>query len=852
MTDLTNKLSKFRKELKKLIQAKEYSNALNKIDHLLDALSEHENGNPKRKQKINDFNNQDLAESEEKFRALFRSSRDAIVLVKEEGFVDCNQATLNMFGYESKDEFLKLHPADISPENQPNGKNSFELSNQYIRKAYKKKVPIFEWIHKKKDGKEFPCEVLLSTINLGSQLAVHALIRDISERKKAIIEIKRNEEKFRKLAELSPSAISIQRKNVYFFVNSAWSEITGYDMKEIARLGPYDIIHPDMIDYVKDISNKKLKREGDKYRYNLKIITKTKEIKWLDVSITTIKYEKVSATFAISNDITELRNMQHSIKESEEKYRSLIENLRHEYFFYRHDHNGAFEYVSPSIKGILGYDPDIFLKRYDKYLTDSPLNNIAKQKTQLALQGIQQLPYELEIYDIQKNKHILEISEAPIVDALGNVKYVEGIAHDITSKKKAEKIINDQLEEIKINNEEIKSINEELHAVNDDLEARFKEIDILNKELSFSKTKYETLVKNIPGIVFRCRIDKEWTMEYISDEVELLTGYKASDFIMNNTRSYTSIIHQDDRSKLEKTITNSLTNEKSYSEEYRLVHKNGDIIWVYERGQQFFKGKKTLINGVVLDITDKKKVEEKLIKSEKELRRLNAQKDKFFSLVAHDLRSPIGNFLQISELLKLKYKEFTADQADDFLDNMHSLADRTFKLLENLLLWSKSQLGHLEVKPERIVLRKVLAEVVYLLEENLKAKNIQFENNIPDELEVLADINVVQTLFRNLITNAIKFSYDNGIIKVELNDYKDEYEESVVISVKDTGVGIPADKIDKILSIDEDYSTLGTKREKGTGLGLILCKELIDKSGEKMWVESKEGKGTSFSFTLKR
>lgn len=721
MNNLLDQLLKYRKLLEKSIQAKEYSNVITELNGIINSLTEQREGVSNRAE--NDYLQvkENLIQTQEKFHALFRSSRDAIVLVSEEGFIDCNKAALKIFGYENKDEFLNLHPADLSPEFQPDGTKSLELSNDYIRKAFKKKVPLYEWIHKKRSGEEFPCEVLLSTINLGYRLAVHAVIRDISQRKESELKLKRSEEKFRKLTELSPSAISIQRGNRYYYVNSAWTEITGYNQSDIKSIGPFDIIHPDMIDYVKEISKEKLKNKGNKFRYDLKIITKDKKVKWVDISITTIVYNDKNASFAISNDITEMREIQHALKENEQKYRGLIENFRQEYIFYRHKEKGTFEYVSPSVEDILGYKPSDFMSNYLEYFTDNPINDVAIAKSELAMQGIQQLPYELEIFDVQKNKHILEISEAPVVDSEGNVMVVEGIAHDITSKKKAEKIINDQLEEIQISNEEIKSINEELHAVNDDLERRMEEINKLNHDLQLSEQK---------------------------------------------------------------------------------------------------------------------------------LRETNAQKDKFFSLLAHDLRSPIGNFLQITELLKLQHKNLSPEQADDFFNNMYGLADRTFKLLENLLIWSRSQLGHLEVQPAQFNLHTLLNEVIYLLEENLKTKKIHLKNNIPKSLDVYADKNIIQTVCRNLLGNAIKFTYEGGKIEVNCKLNQSEDSEKYIISIEDNGIGIPADKLDSIFNINEDYSTLGTKSEKGTGLGLILCKELIEKTGEKIWVESELKQGTKFFFTL--
>ncbi len=741
MAKLSDILQQFKTEISQLIQEKEYSKILNKIDNLHKQLrieNDLKQLNEDLDRRITE-KTRELSDSEEKFKTIFQSSRDALMLLTTKGFFDCNQATIDIFGFSNKEEFLNLHPSDISPVYQPNGENSIDLANKYINDAQNRKIPIFEWVHKKKSGVFFYCEVLLSPITLGGKNIVHAVVRDISERKKAESIIKKSEEKFRKLAELSPSGISIQRKNKYFYVNLAWAEITGYNIDEMDNVSPFDIIHPDMKDFVWELSDNKLKKKGATLRYNLKIITKQKKIKWLDISISTIVFENEFASIAVYNDITEVREIQDALKSSEEKYRSLIENLKYEYFFYRHKLDGVFEYISPSINNVLGYSQKEFMTHFSKYLTDNPINKEVNKKTELSIKGIQQLPYELEIYDSNNNTHILEVSETPLTDIEGNVIAVEGIAHDITKQKEAEETINQQLEEITVQNEEIRSTNEEIHAVNDDLERRIEEINRLNENLKIS---------------------------------------------------------------------------------------------------------------------------------ENELRVSNTQKDKFFSLLAHDLRSPIGNFLQISELLKLNYEELSKDQIHDFFDNLYSLADRTFKLLENLLMWSRSQLGKLEIETSAIELYKVVEGVAYLCEANLKSKSIQFNNELPHDLIVMADLNIIQTLFRNLISNAIKFSYPGGNITISSKKEIDKLNKSeyYIISVKDTGVGIPEDKLEKIFEMDKNYTTLGTENEKGTGLGLFLCKELIEKNGEKIWVGSKESNlpdtrlpdgqgrqgGSTFYFTLRR
>lgn len=857
---------KFKSEISQLIQEEDYSKILPKIDQLQNEIFTQKEPFKGNKQNISE---QELTEqekakiesikSEEKFKKLSDLSPSGISIQRKNKYFYVNKAWSEITGY-GLNEIDKVGPFDIiHPEMH---EFTLKSSDENLRKEgatlrYDLKIVT-------KDKKEKWLDISITSIEYEGQYATLALSNDITDIYKTREALRQSEEKFRKLTELSPAAICIQTTEKFLWANPAWSEITAYPYDELLKMGPLDIIHPDMHEIAKKRSDSRLKNEDVISRYNLKILTKDKKVKWVDIAVTVIQFEGQTASLAVTSDITTQVKAQQALKENEEKYRSLIENLRHEYFFYRHSIKRYFEYISPSIEQLLGYDQENFQDHYIEYLTDNPINKIAVKKIELAMDGIQQLPYELEIFDIQKNIHTLEISETPLIDTYGNVSAVEGIAHDITSQKKAQEIIKAQLKEIRIQNEEIKSINEEINSVNDDLERRIEDINRLNIDLKISENKFRTLVRNIPGVVYRCLNDKKWTMLFISKEIEILTGYSASDFIENSIRSFVSIIHPNDIEKVNGLVQNGVEKRKSYVIEYRILHKDGSIKWVYEKGQYILEENSIdvqFLDGVIIDITEKKIAEEKLKESENKLRELNAQKDRFFSLIAHDLRSPIGNFLQITELLKLDYEELEEDQVQSFFDNLHKLADRTFKLLENLLMWSRSQLGKLEIESKEIELYNVVEDVAILFEENLKSKGIQFKNELPQDLIVMDDLNIVQTLFRNLISNAIKFSYQGGSItigsKTEVNKINDR--EYYIISVKDTGVGISPNNIDKIFNMDADYTTEGTEHEKGTGLGLILCKELIEKSGGKIWVGSEEGNlsagkqgGTAFYFTLKR
>lgn len=827
-------LDKLREDVADLIKKNEYGQILDRIDSFIFSSS-----NISFKQ---DFENECLIDPE-MFISFLEINTSGICVLTQNKILYVNKAWCDLTEYSENDiqtidpaviihpdfrEKVKLHvDAKVDGEN---------VSNRFDIKILTKKGKV-KWI-----------DFVFSIIAFEGNVAAIAILNDISHIIDTQNALKNSEDKFKELTELSPAVISIYTNERFLFTNPAWSNILGYSEKEALNIGPIDVVHPEMKELISQRFQSRLKGENPINHYDIKVLTKQGEIRWLNLSLAPVKYEGQTATLSLAIDVTNEKNAQEALKESENKYKSLIENLRQEYFFYRLNTNGIYEYISPSIEYILGYKPEDFFAHFTKFLTDNPINEEAIERTELALQGIQQLPFELEIYDIQKNIHNLEISETPLIDAYGNVIVVEGIAHDITSQKKTEEIIKAQLIEIK-------SVNEEINAINNDLERRIEDINRLNIDLRISENKFRTLVKNIPGVVYRCLNDKNWTMLFISSEVEILTGYPASDFIENRIRTFASIIHPEDVKSVEELIKYRVEKRKSYVIEYRIIHKDSSIRWVYEKGQYILEENSIdvqFLDGVIIDITEKKEAEEKLKESEKKLKALNAQKDRFFSLIAHDLRSPVSNFMQMSELLKNRYERLSTDQIINFLDNLHRIADSTFKLLENILTWSRSQLGKLEVKIEKIELYNLVNEVAVLFEENFKSKNITFINNLPGNLIVYTDVNICQTLFRNLISNAIKFSNHDGEIKINSKKDMDKSTNKgyCIISVEDNGVGIPEDKIDKIFSDEELYTTLGTENEKGTGLGLNLCKELIEKTGERIWLGSEEGKGTTFYFTL--
>lgn len=230
----------------------------------------------------------------------------------------------------------------------------------------------------------------------------------------------------------------------------------------------------------------------------------------------------------------------------------------------------------------------------------------------------------------------------------------------------------------------------------------------------------------------------------------------------------------------------------------------------------------------------------------KELESLNGTKDKFFAIIAHDLKNPFSTVLGLSELLAKEFETFEPDKLKVFIEQIYKYSNNTFNLLENLLQWSMLQTGRMPLRPKLVNINELIAENIELLKGNAQQKEISIESNTIEDGFVFVDVSMITTVIRNLLSNAIKFTDISGAIKIDISK-----ENSMLkISVQDNGVGIPIQDINCLFKIDSNPSSIGTSMEKGTGLGLILCKDFVERNGGKIWVESELGKGTTFYFTI--
>lgn len=300
----------------------------------------------------------------------------------------------------------------------------------------------------------------------------------------------------------------------------------------------------------------------------------------------------------------------------------------------------------------------------------------------------------------------------------------------------------------------------------------------------------------------------------------------------------------------------SVVNALNHANLYRYIAKPWEKIdlamTVKEALQSYLQNKELEIKNTILRETNKTlemKVKERTAQLEAqqvELKQLNASKDKFFSIIAHDLRSPFTGLLGITDFIIKNLQNFSAPEIMENLTSLRGVAETVYSLLENLLSWSRLQRGVMEHKPTNLALDELADTNIRLFTSNAKQKQITLVNRVPKGSLAYADRHMVDTVLRNLLSNALKFTHHGG--KIQISARPDG--AYIDLTVTDNGTGIPKEDLPRLFRIDVKYSHHGTAGEEGTGLGLILCKDLVEKNNGRMWVESVVGQGTTFTIHL--
>ena len=379
-----------------------------------------------------------------------------------------------------------------------------------------------------------------------------------------------------------------------------------------------------------------------------------------------------------------------------------------------------------------------------------------------------------------------------------------------------------------------------------------------------SERRLTDIIDFLPDATFV--IDADGRVIAWNKEIELMTGISAEQMLGKGDYEYALPLYGERRPILIDLVTlpQAEIAEKYHLLEYRdgvllgetyTPNMRGGKIYLSGKAAALYDSRGQRVGAIesIRDITERKQSEEALRAAHQELheknahlRELNASKDKFFSIIAHDLRSPFTALLGYIELIEKQFDALSADGLKDYLTKLHLSARRLYALLENLLTWSRIQRGLVEFTPEALALAEIADDIVALFTSNAEQKSITLTNAIPKSVIVSADHAMVNTILRNLVSNALKFTRFGGCVMLSARlDAR-----SVEVAVADTGCGMTPDVLAKLFRIDNQHTTTGTAGETGTGVGLILCHDLARKNGGALWVESAVGIGTTFRFTL--
>lgn len=371
------------------------------------------------------------------------------------------------------------------------------------------------------------------------------------------------------------------------------------------------------------------------------------------------------------------------------------------------------------------------------------------------------------------------------------------------------------------------------------------------KVIRESEEKYRNITENIDDFLYTFeRAEKFMRPLFYTSSVEKITGYKQTDFL-GDSRLFLKIIHPDDFADVKKKLSELMNSkvQNSGEMEFRIINKQGNIVWVRNK-VNFVKnplGEINKVYGLVSDITMSRRAEEEMRKSTEDLIKLNETKDRFISIISHDLRTPFSSILGFTDLLA-NDEDLTGEERKQYIKYIQESSRSMLSLVNSLLDWTRLQTGRIKFEPERLDAAALIEKSIHSISGDAIRKGVEISSTVEKGNYIFVDKNLIDQVFNNLLSNASKYTTAGDTIIISVKPAAEiNYLE---FSVKDTGQGIKQDNLEKLFSVDTKFTTEGTGGEKGSGLGLSLVKEIVAKHGGLIWAESDYGKGSDFKFTL--
>jgi len=513
------------------------------------------------------------------------------------------------------------------------------------------------------------------------------------------------------------------------------------------------------------------------------------------------------------------------------------------------DLNDVIIYVNRAFCNIYGYSVEEIIGKHSSifWSDKTPKDTLQKIRPETLERG-----WKGELYNRRKDgtEFPIHLSTSAIRDDNNNPIALVGVARDISERKKKELVQNVlyKISQAVQSTESLKELFTRIHEILKDLmpvnnfylALNDEQTGIINYPYFIDETDQQTEpqkpAKGCTEYVIRkgeaAIIDKDRFIELAAAGEMDLHGIPAAVWLGIPLKVFNNIIGV--------MVVQDYNNPKAYGKDEKEI-----LTIISEQIAAAIYKKKTEYQLMAYTV-ELQTVNELLSESEKSLRELNVSKDKFFSIISHDLKGPYQGLLSILDLLIREYDNLDDEEKKDIFIKIRNSSQKTYNLLDNLLQWSRLQTGKIRFSPEKVNLFKVSSGIIDLFYESANTKRIRIINVIDENKYLFADANMIQLIMRNLISNAIKFSQPGKEILVSAL----EHDGNVEVSVKDFGVGMDLERARNLFRIDIQNSTVGTAKETGTGLGLLLCKEMVNKHKGHIWSISEEGKGSTFTFSI--
>ena len=732
------------------------------------------------------------------YETITQTSSDALLVLNAEGKINYwNKAAEKLFGYSKSEVFGKLFEK-IFLSIDHNGLLSI-FSYLADKEKYSTNVPI---LTKQKQKKEIDLSFFGTKNSESTQLYV-VLCFDITEKTEIERALRLSEERFRSIVHNATDLIcNFTETGKIIYSNPSFFQELGYSEQEISERKLADLFDKSA-PHQKKFSIKQVV-QGKIKSAELTFAKKNGEL--LEVlgnfSVTYDAQKRIKYIGGIFSDITAKKAFEQELLLMRAIFEASNDGIAVE-------SNDSFVIVNNSFAKIFGYEKgeDLLAKNPLELVDESDLSRIKEYAK--ARSRKENAPNHYEFLSRKKNgtQNFIEISVTSF-EFEADIFFVV-IARDVSERKRVQQAIKE------------------------------------------SEERYRTITENLD--------DSLWTAErdgnnirytFFTSSIEKITGYSQSEFL-RDAKYFFKITFPDDfimvKEKLKKFINNYYKNSDELV--FRIIHKQGHLVWIKNKitVTRNRRGEIQKMFGLVSDISIQKKAEEEVHKSSDNLKKLNDTKDRFISIVSHDLRTPFSSILGFTDIL-LTDHEISAEESKQYIGYIQESAQSMLALVNSLLDWTRLQTGRINFEPAKIELFEHVKKAFDAVSGFAIKKGITLQNLVTDEVNVFADKSLLAQVFGNLLSNALKFTKQGGTISISFA--QSDIPRFVEVWVSDTGTGISKENLAKVFDVDAKFTSEGTAGEKGTGLGLSLVYEIVEKHGGKIWVESKVGKGTTFKFTL--